>query len=252
VTGAGSPAAYGIALALGRLVARWVFGFRFEVRGAEHLPRAASGQLEGGWIAAALPHRRWIDPFLLALALPARPRLVFLGDARAIYRSPIRRLLFRVIGGVVPISPRGGASAFGEHVAAAAAVIDRGHVFALFPERGPASPPGRGRPIARGVGYIGLRTGALIVPMVIGGNEELYRGRRLVLSILPPATASELAALDGPAPAVESTEERDAAERVAAAIEARTAPQVAQLHDELSHSSVDEPRRWRWLSDWID
>ena len=211
--------------------------------------RGDSGAPAGGWIAAGLPHRRWIDPFLLVLLLPRSPRVVFFGDGRAIYRSPLRRLLFRILGGVVPIWPGGGVRAFGRHVAAAREVLGAGAVFALFPEAGPPSAPGTARRLEPGIGYLALRTGAAVVPMVIGGNDELYRGRRLVLRVLPPVRATEL--LAGDLPAEGSREERSAARAFAAELQARAAPAVAAAHARVELTALDEPRRWRWLSDWI-
>jgi 1-acyl-sn-glycerol-3-phosphate acyltransferase len=74
-----------------RLIGRGVFGFRTEVRGRRNLPRGPDGSSVGGWIAAGIPHRTWVDPFVLLDALPRDPRLVFFGDGPAIYRSMWRR-----------------------------------------------------------------------------------------------------------------------------------------------------------------
>ena len=173
--GAGRPEPPARAFGLvGRLL-----GFRLELVGAEHLPRDSEGRPVGGWIAAGLPHVTWVEPFVMLVLLPAEPRLVWFGDARAMERSWLRRVAFRSLGGVVPIHPGGGPEAFEGHVAAVQAVVHGGAVFALFPERGPAVPPGEARPIAPGIGYFGLRSGAPIVPIVFGGTHELYRGRRI-------------------------------------------------------------------------
>ncbi|MGH2455777.1 MAG: lysophospholipid acyltransferase family protein [Candidatus Limnocylindria bacterium] len=240
---------YRAVLGLARFLARHIFRFRLELQGAEHLPRDEQGRPAGGWIAAGLPHRRWIDPFLLVMLLPAEPRVVFFGDGRAIYRSPLRRLLFRLLGGVVPIWPGGGVRAFGRHVEGARQVIAGGAVFALFPEAGPPSDPGRARRVEPGIGYLALRTGAPIVPLAIGGNDELYRGRRLVLRVLPAVSPTELAG--GAIPAEGTADERRAARRVAAELHRRTEAAVASVHARVDLTSMDEPRRWRWLSDWI-
>ena len=78
---------YRVLLRLVRLLGRGLFGFRTEVIGVANLPRDAAGRPAGGWIAAGLPHRTWVDPFVVADNLPIEPRLVFFGDGRAIYRS---------------------------------------------------------------------------------------------------------------------------------------------------------------------
>ena len=207
-------------------------GLRIVVHGRKHLPVNADGRPAGGWIAAGLPHRTWIDPFLLWLVLPVEPRLVFFGDARTMARSPLRRWVVRLVGGIVPIPSHGGPKAFATNLAAAGEVLRAGAVFGLFPESGAPAPVGEARPIAPGLGYVGLRSGAPIVPIVIGGNHELFLGRRIVVRILPPTTAAELAGLDpdGPAPAPGSRAERDAAHRAVTALHALTAAAVAAAH----------------------
>ena len=60
--------------------------------GRQHLPRTADGAPAGGWIAAGLPHRTWVDPFVVTLDLPVEPRLTFFGDGRAIFRSRLAAL----------------------------------------------------------------------------------------------------------------------------------------------------------------
>jgi 1-acyl-sn-glycerol-3-phosphate acyltransferase len=240
---------YRVLVGLAGFIARRVFGFRLVLEGAEHLPRTEDGSPAGGWIAAGLPHRRWVDPFLLVLLLPRSPRVVFFGDGRAIYRSPLRRVLFRILGGVVPIWPGGGVRAFARHVAAAREVLGAGAVFALFPEAGPPSDPGTARRLELGIGYLALRTGAAVVPMAIGGNDELYRGRRLVLRVLPPLRAADV--VTGELPGEGTPEERRAARAFAQELQARAAPAVAAVHARVELTAIDQPRRWRWLSDWI-
>jgi 1-acyl-sn-glycerol-3-phosphate acyltransferase len=238
-------------MALCRLLAVGIFGLHLELRGAEHLPRGADGRPTGGWIAVPVPHRRWIDPFLMLLLLPIQPRVTFFADGRVLFRTWFRRLLFRVIGGVVPVWPRGGPRSFWGHLDAAQRVLDAGAVFTIFPEAGPPSPPDRARPIQPGFGYLAMRTGAPLVPMVIGGTGEIYRGRRLVLEVLPPTSAQALAGGD-PRPEPNSPAERQAARRIAASFEQAIAPRVATLHAEIEGASAGDRRSWPWLTHWLD
>lgn len=223
--------------------------FRLRLEGAEHLPRTADGRPQGGWIAAGVPHRTWVDPFVLALLLPIEPRLVWLGDGRAIFRSPVRRLVFRRIGGVIPIWPGGGRNAVDAHFAGAQAALDAGAVFALFPEVGPAVSVDRARPFGAGVGYVALRSGAPVIPLVLGGTHELYLGRQIVLRVLPPVSARDLAALgpDDPLPPAGSREEREAAHRVTSALHDLTAEAVAATHLE-TEPAPGARKRWRGLT----
>jgi 1-acyl-sn-glycerol-3-phosphate acyltransferase len=245
--------AFRVAIGLCRFIA-FVFGLRLELRGAEHLPRDAQGRPAGGWIAVPVPHRRWIDPFMLLLLLPIEPRLAFFADGRVLSRTRFRRLLFRLLGGMVPVWPRGGAKAFGAHIEAARRVLEAGAVFVIFPEAGPASPPDRARTIEPGFGYLAMRTGVPLVPMVIGGTGELYRGRRLVLRVLPATTPQELAGIPAAAelPEPGSHEERAEARRIADALAERLAPPIAELHVEIERASARDRKRWSWLTHWLD
>ncbi len=215
-----------------------LLGFRVRVEGLEHLPRDAEGRLAGGYVLAGLPHRVWVDPFLPWGWLPAEPRLVFFGDARTMARSPLRRWVVRRVGGILPIPSHGGPRSFETHLAAAADVLRAGAVFCLFPESGFPSEPGVARPISPGIGYIALRSGAPIVPVVLGGNDVLCLGRRLLLRVRPPVTWPALAALDGApvppeAPLPGSAEERRLAHRVADGLRAHTAADVRAAHEAM-------------------
>ncbi len=244
--GEASPRA-GVAYRLLRFawrVAAFLLRFHVEVSGLENLPRDASGRLAGGWIAAGLPHRTWIDPFLVWGWLPAEPRLAFFGDARTMARSPLRRWVVRRVGGILPIPSHGGPRSFETHLAAAGEVLHAGAVFCLFPESGMPAPVGTARPISPGIGYIALRSGASIVPVVIGGNDLLFLGRRIAVRIGEPVAWAELAlaavgggkAVPSTAPEPGSAEERRLARRVAEGLHAHTAADVL-----LAHQGVAPP-----------
>jgi 1-acyl-sn-glycerol-3-phosphate acyltransferase len=217
-------------------VVAWLLRFRVVVEGLEHLPRDAEGRRTGGWIAAGLPHRTWVDPFLVWMVLPAEPRLVFFGDARTMARSPLRRWVVRRVGGILPIPSHGGRHAFETHLAAAVDALRAGTVFSLFPESGPAVPVPAARPIAPGIGYFALRAHAPIVPIVLGGTHELFLGRTIVIRILPALDPATLAADGGSGGSGTrgaedgARAERDAAHRIAQALHARTAEAVARAH----------------------
>ena len=199
LVGTPSPRAsrtYRLLLAIARLVGRGLFGFRTEVVGLRSTCRAtrpAARQAGGSRPGCRTGHGSTRSS--LADNLPVEPRLVFFGDGRAIFRSRWRRWVFRRIGGVIPIWPGGARAAIESHLAAAAAALDAGAVLCLFPETGPATPPGTARPLGLGVAYFALRTGAPIVPIVLGGTHELYRGRRFRMAVLPAVTGRDLAGL---------------------------------------------------------
>jgi 1-acyl-sn-glycerol-3-phosphate acyltransferase len=142
--------------------------------------------LGGGWIASGLPHRNWVEPFLMLYLLPATPRLVVLGSGQAAMRSPWRRWLVRRIGGVVPVWPGARAAEFTRHLAAAKGALEAGAVFVIFPETGAASRPGELRRLSGSVAQFARHTSAPVVPIVFGGTHELWLRRRIEVRVLPP------------------------------------------------------------------
>ena len=224
-------------------------GFRLVLEGAEHRPRDAAGRPTGGWILAGMPHRTWVDPFPPWILLPARPRLAFFGDARMMARSGIRRFLIERLGGVIPIPSGRDPKTVEVHMAAAAEVLRAGAIFMLFPETGPPSELGHLRRLGGGLGYFALRNRAPIVPVIFGGNDELYVGRRLVMRVLPAVDPLELAGVDpaAPLPAAGSSAERAAAHRLVQALADRVAPDVLAVH-ERSVAPPGTRKRGRFLT----
>jgi hypothetical protein len=88
-----------------------------------------------------------------------------------------------------------------------------------------------------------------VVPIVLGGTHELYRGRRFRLQIMPPMTARDLAglAVDAPLPEPWSKAERDMAHRIVAALHALTAAPIAAAHA-ATEGVPNGRKRWRWLT----
>lgn len=240
---------YRLVLAAVHTIGRGIFGFRTDVRGRAHLPGGVDGRPSGGWIAAGLPHRTWVDPFVVVDILPVEPRLVFFGDGPTMVRSAWRRWLVRRVGGLIPIWPGADRQAIEAYLSAAAAALDAGAVLCLFPETGTATPPGTARPFGSGLAYFALRTGAPIVPLILGGTHELYRGRRMRLDVLEPMTWQQLADLpaDTLPPEPWSSAERRTARRMTLAFQERTAAAVAAAHV-ATLPAPGERKRWSWLT----
>ena len=213
---------------------------RVRVEGLEHLPRS------GTFVVAGVPHRTWVDPFLLWGWLPPEPRLVFFGDARAMGRSPVRRAVLRLVGGVIPIPTAHRASAVETHFTAATEALAAGAAFCLFPETGPAAPLRSIRRLGSGVGYVALRSGAPVVAVAIGGNHELFFGRTIALRVLPPLSALSLAGMVSP-PEPGSQQERDAVRLVIDGIAAAVATPVAEAHD-AAEPRPGTRKRMTWLT----
>ncbi len=231
------PLARGL-LRLFRWAARHVAAIDVTVEGREHLPTG------GGSIVACAAHRSWFDGPLLMSEFTA-PRIWYIASAGAIFKFPGMEWAMRRFGGMVPVH-RGGLD-IDVHVEAAQAILDAGAIFGIYPEGTRAGDEGTLTAFRRGVGLIGLRTGAPIVPVALGGTQVLYRGRRVGLRILPPTTALELAGLsEAPAPGTSS--ELEAARAAADALARLLGPHVAELVDR-AQDPPDHPRRWRWMSD---
>lgn len=220
---------------------RWSIGklaaIQVTVEGRERLPA-------GGYIAACASHRSWLDGPLLMSEF-VTPRIWYIASAAAIFKFPGMEWAMRRFGGMVPVY-RGGLD-IDVHVEAAQGILDAGAIFGIYPEGTRRGDESGLSPFRRGVGLIGLRTGAVIVPVALGGTKMLYRGRRVGLRFLAPTTALELAGLAEP-PAVGSQAELDAAKAVAQALAAVLAPHVADLV-ERAEDPPSHPRRWRWMSD---
>ncbi|HXI79961.1 MAG TPA: lysophospholipid acyltransferase family protein [Verrucomicrobiae bacterium] len=230
-----------------RLLARFVlfglFRFRIEATGREHLPR-------GGYLLVAAAHRGWMDPFVVAHALPVEPRVWFLGSAPSTFTTRWREALVHRLGGLLPVW-RGGIGA-DQHVAAARAVIGNGGVFAQMPEGTVSGPPGRIGPFRAGWALIAIRTRAPIVPFAMAGTEELYIGRRMASRVLPVTSVAELLgpSWDGVAPEEGSRAELDLAKRLSEALAIRLGPVVEELQP-LTVDPPDRPRRLRHRLTWL-
>jgi 1-acyl-sn-glycerol-3-phosphate acyltransferase len=216
------------------------------IEGRENLPRDTAGRPAGRWIAAAMPHRTWIDPFVPWILLPSTPRLAFFGDARTMARSPLRRWVVARLGSVIPIPAGRDPKVVAKHLEAAREVLDAGAVFLLMPETGPASELGSIRRLGSGMGYMALRNQAPIVPLILGGNHELYFGRRIIMRVLPALDPVELASLasGSPLPVEGSNEEREAVHRMTKGLVERVALAVAEVH---ARAEATAPARKRGL-----
>ena len=125
-------------------------------------------------------------------------------------------------------------------------VLAAGAAFCLFPETGPEAPLRAIRRLGAGVGYIALRSGAPVVPVAIGGNHELFFGRTIVVRVLPPVSALELAGVAAP-PEPGTQDERDAVQRVLGGIAAAVATAVADAHDD-AEPPPGTRKRMTWLT----
>jgi 1-acyl-sn-glycerol-3-phosphate acyltransferase len=162
------------------VLGRGLFRLRFENEGLQYVPRGEP------LIVAAAPHRNWIDPFLVVMALPPEPRIVYLGSAEGMFSTWWKRLVLVVIGGVVPVSTTG---QLNRHALdTSLAILAQGRSLGLMPEGWDqeGEPPDVVQPIKRGVVFLASHSGRRVLPIGLAGTQELWRGKTLRLRVAPP------------------------------------------------------------------
>ncbi len=173
----------------------WVFGFR--TAGQEFCPVA-------GRVVVAANHRSWLDPVVLAAALPRRA--VFLGAEELLGRrltpgfvpwEPLIRVIAPVVRwyGFLPVrrTELDPGAYTGGGFRAALDVLRAGGVLALFPEGGVNRTEHPLAPLRRGVAALSLRSGAPILPAWLYGTDRalplgkvIPRPRRVGVRFGPP------------------------------------------------------------------
>jgi 1-acyl-sn-glycerol-3-phosphate acyltransferase len=232
-----------LARALLALASSVLFGLarlRLRVEGREHLP-------PGGYLLAVAVHRGWVDPLVVVRALPAEPRPWFLTSGASAFDRAWKESLLRRAGGVLPVW-RGGAD-LATHLRSARAVVAAGCPFVLFIEGAVAGPPDRVNRTRSGVGLFALRLeGTPIVPLAIAGTDDLYRGKRIAVRILPPTSVADLLGEARP-PVAPGPDTRDEL-RLARLVTERLAERLSAAVSELYPGTVDAAgarHGWRWL-----
>jgi 1-acyl-sn-glycerol-3-phosphate acyltransferase len=158
------------------------------------------GRVKGGLIVAA-NHRSFLDPFVIAAALPWRKPMCFVAKRELFEKRWQGFVLSRC--GAFPIR-RGESDE--EAMRTARMVLERGGTVCIFPEgtrirSGSLSTP------KRGVGRLALQTGASVLPVAVHGTERVRRGwrirpRKVRLRMGPPMTFPRA---EHPSPALAAT-----------------------------------------------
>lgn len=140
--------------------------FHLSVIGREHVPRA-------GPAVVVANHQSWIDPILLALALPRKPAFLAMEE---LWRMPVVSFVLRRYPLAIPIR-RGVVDAAA--LRRSIDVLRQGALLIVFPEGG-ISPDGRLQPFQRGAAMLAARSGAPIVPVALAGTREALPLGRIV------------------------------------------------------------------------
>ncbi|MGI8662312.1 MAG: lysophospholipid acyltransferase family protein [Acidimicrobiales bacterium] len=153
---------YGKLYPLARMVLTPTFKamWRFKVSGLDSVP-------ESGGAILCPNHVSVLDSFFLPLILPRR--IMFVGKAEYMDSWKTKHL-FPALG-MIPID-RGGGSAAERALDTAAAVLERGGLFGIYPE-GTRSRDGVLHKGHTGPARLALRTGAPLVPVGFRGTREV-------------------------------------------------------------------------------
>jgi 1-acyl-sn-glycerol-3-phosphate acyltransferase len=209
-----------------RFIGTRLFGFRIEVSGRENVPAGEALIVAGG------PHRNWVDGFLLLVALPPQPRLVFLASENVSDRW-WKRVLVRLAGGFESVSTTSVLNR--EALEAALRVLARGDRLGVFPEgwdhlEGPMREIGEFR---RGLAFIAQQSGRRVLPVALAGSKPLWRGKTLRVRIGPP--------LDPPPMNAGKAAQQTWSDALRATLQELIPPEPPEI--------PFARRRWPWLTD---
>jgi 1-acyl-sn-glycerol-3-phosphate acyltransferase len=210
------------------LVGKGIFRLKLEVEGLEHVPK------DEPLIVAAAPHRNWIDPFLILLALPSLPRLYFVAASDTPGNRWWKRLAIEIAGGMAPVTTRGSLNRDG--LETGLAILAEGNRLGIFPEGwGNNAAPFEVLPLKRGVAFLSEHSGRRVLPIGLSGTTDLYRGATLRVRIAPP--------LDALPSGADRNAEQLFVERLHDVLQAAVPPAPPDI--------ADAKKRWRWLTRMI-
>lgn len=211
-------------------VATGLFRFQIEIEGRERIPRGEP------LIVAGAPHRNWIDGFLLLMALPPEPRVIFLGSEGGLFNTWWKRAVLAVVGGFEPVSA---SSALNRAALdGSIAVLARGDRLGIFPEGWDnlAAPPETVPPLRRGGAFIARESGRRVLPVGLAGSKPLWRGKTLRVRIGDP--------LDPPPPDASRAAQEAWTDALRGTLQSLIPPQPPE--------PADNRTPWPWLTTLLD
>ncbi|MEX0992907.1 MAG: 1-acyl-sn-glycerol-3-phosphate acyltransferase [Solirubrobacterales bacterium] len=138
--------------------------FRLRRTGIDHIPRE-------GPVLLAANHRSFSDPFFIGMCI-GRP-LRFVAKVELFDRGWKARLLLAL--GAFPIRRN---ESDEQAMETARVILEQGGAVGIFPEGTRVRPGPLGEP-RRGVGRLALETGAPVVPIAVGGTQDIRDGWRV-------------------------------------------------------------------------
>ncbi len=198
-----------------------LMGYRFDVRGAEHLPSKGPGVVAGN-------HIGFLDFTFIGYAARERGRLIRFMSKTSVFNAPVAGRLMRAMRHI-PVDRKSGARAY-RH---ALHLVDEGELVGIFPEA-TISRSWLLKPFKRGAAGVAVSRQVPLIPVVVWGGHRVFTvdGRRSLRRRIPItiAVGEPLHATDG-----ESIDELSARLHVAMGAlleEAITTYPVKPRHDE--------------------
>ncbi|WNV77750.1 1-acyl-sn-glycerol-3-phosphate acyltransferase [Geodermatophilus sp. DSM 44513] len=143
------------------LVAFRLLGFRFDVRGSEHVPAA------GGAVVCS-NHVSYLDFTFLGLAALPRQRLVRFMAKESVFRHGVSGPLMRAMHHI-PVDRRAGAAAFDLAVRA----LKDGEVVGVFPEA-TISSSFQVKDLKAGAARMAISAGVPVLPAAVWGGQRVF------------------------------------------------------------------------------
>ncbi|MCW2582641.1 MAG: 1-acyl-sn-glycerol-3-phosphate acyltransferase [Klenkia sp.] len=208
------------------LVVFGLFGFRFDVRGQEHVPAT------GGAVIAS-NHVSYFDFTYLGLAALPQHRLVRFMAKASVFHNRFSGPFMRAMQHI-PVDRRAGAAAFDEAVKA----LEAGKVVGVFPEA-TISSSFTVKELKAGAARMAVQAGVPIIPAAVwGGHRIATKGRTPVLRRGVPVTVL----LGEPIVPAEGEKTQAVLRRTRAAMEEL----LAEAQRSYPDAPADDADRW-WL-----
>ncbi len=137
-----------------------LMGYRFDVRGAEHLPAEGPGVLAGN-------HIGFLDFTFIGYVARKRGRLVRFTSKRAVFDIPVVGSMMRAMRHI-PVDRRSGARAYRRCLD----LVDEGELIGVFPEA-TISRSWLLKPFKRGAAGVAVNRGVPLIPVVVWGGHRV-------------------------------------------------------------------------------
>jgi 1-acyl-sn-glycerol-3-phosphate acyltransferase len=138
-----------------------LMGYRFDVRGVEHLPADGAGVVAGN-------HIGFLDFTFIGYAARERRRHIRFMAKRSVFELPVVGRIMRAMRHI-PVDRRSGARAYRQ----ALRLLDAGELVGVFPEA-TISRSWLLKPFRRGAAGLAISRRVPLVPVVVWGGHRIY------------------------------------------------------------------------------